>query len=423
MANCFFGADIMLPRFKDDKDKMNKWATVACDQYTSEADYWAAVEKKVGDAPSALRITLPEIYLGDRDEERIEKINKTMVDYTENLLEAYPDSMIYLERKLADGRVRRGIIGKIDLDEYDYNKGATTLVRATEGTVLSRIPPRVKIRRGATVELPHIMMLIDDPDKTVIEPLIAKKCSLEPAYSFELMQNGGYVDGYFIDTDSKAKIDAALEKLSDIDAYNKKYGTNEKSPMLFAVGDGNHSLASAKALYEEIKAELGAEAAKNHPARYALCEIVNIHDAALEFEPIYRVVFDTDVSKMTAALKEYAKADKGGKNSFDVECVSANGTETIRIENSANELAVGALQDFIDAYLKENKGEVDYIHGVGSTKTLAAKENAIGFLFEGMGKNELFKSVIINGSLPRKTFSMGEADDKRYYLEARKIVK
>ena len=420
MANCFYSANIMLPHFKDDKEKMNKWATVACDQYTSEAEYWNTVETKVGDAPSALRITLPEIYLGDRDEERIAKINETMVDYTENLLTAYPDSMIYLERKLADGRVR---LGKIDLDEYDYNKGATTLVRATEGTVLSRIPPRVKIRRGATVELPHIMMLIDDPDKTVIEPIGAKKVELECAYSFDLMQNGGHVDGYFVDTDSKTKINAALEKLSDIDAYNKKYGTNEKSPMLFAVGDGNHSLASAKALYEEIKSEIGAEAAKNHPARYALCEIVNIHDVALEFEPIYRVVFDTDVDKMTSALKEYAKADKGGKNSFDIECVSSAGTETVTIEKSANELAVGALQDFIDAYLKENEGEVDYIHGVGSTKTLAAKDNAIGFLFDGMGKDELFKSVIINGSLPRKTFSMGEADDKRYYLEARKIVK
>ena len=423
MANCFYSADIMLPHFKDDKEKMNKWATVACDQYTSEAEYWNTVEEKVGGAPSALRITLPEIYLGDRDEERIAKINETMVDYTENLLTAYPDSMIYLERKLADGRVRLGLIGKIDLDEYDYNKGATTLVRATEGTVLSRIPPRVKIRRGATVELPHIMMLIDDPDKTVIEPITAKKGELECAYSFELMQNGGYVDGYFVDADSKTRINAALEELSDIDAYNKKYGTNEKSPMLFAVGDGNHSLASAKALYEEIKSEIGVDAAKNHPARYALCEIVNIHDAALEFEPIYRVVFDTDVDKMTSALKEYAKADKGGKNSFDIECVSAAGTETVRIEKSANELAVGALQDFIDAYLKENEGEVDYIHGVGSTKTLAAKDNAIGFLFDGMGKDELFKSVIINGSLPRKTFSMGEADDKRYYLEARKIVK
>lgn len=423
MANCFYSADIMLPQFKNDKEKMNKWATVACDQYTSEAEYWSAVEAKVGDAPSALRITLPEIYLGDRDEERIAKINETMVDYTENLLTAHPDSMIYLERKLADGRVRLGLIGKIDLDEYDYNKGATTLVRATEGTVLSRIPPRVKIRRGATVELPHIMMLIDDPDKTVIEPLTAKKGELEAAYSFELMCNGGYVDGYFVDSDSKARINEALEALSDIDAYNKKYGTDEKSPMLFAVGDGNHSLASAKALYEEIKTKIGVEAARNHPARYALCEIVNIHDVALEFEPIYRVVFDTDVDKMTAALKEYAKSDKGGKNSFEIECVSAKGTETVKIENSANELAVGALQDFIDAYLKENAGEVDYIHGVGSTKTLAARENAIGFLFDGMGKDELFKSVIINGSLPRKTFSMGEADDKRYYLEARKIVK
>ncbi len=423
MANCFFSADILLPKFREDSEKMNKWATIACDQYTSEAEYWKDVENIVGDAASALRVTLPEIYLEDGDTaDRIKKINETMQEYTADVLESIPDCEIYLERTLADGRVRRGLIGKIDLEEYDYNKGAQTLVRATEGTVLSRIPPRVEIRRGAEIELPHVMMLIDDRENSVIEPLCAKKAEFEKAYSFTLMQNGGAATGYFVDKESKAEVAKALEKLCDIDKYNKKYGTNEKKPMLFAVGDGNHSLASAKALYEEIKAKLG-DSAKDHPARYALVEIVNIHDAALEFEPIYRVVFDTDTDKIMKEFKAYAEEDKGGKNAFKIECVGAQINEKVTIKNSKEELAVGALQNFVDKYLKDNKGYVDYIHGIDSTKTLANKENAVGFLFEGMGKDELFKSVIIGGSLPRKTFSMGEAHDKRYYLEARKIVK
>ena len=293
MANCFYNAEILLPKFKGDKEKMKKWSTIACDQYTSEAGYWNEVEALVGDSASALRVTLPEIYLEGDTQARIKSINETMRSYTADVLESCSDCEIYLERTLADGRVRHGLIGKIDLEEYDFNKGAQTLVRATEGTVLSRIPPRVEIRRGAMIELPHVMMLIDDRDNSVIGPLEAKKAEFEVAYSFELMQNGGAVTGYFVDSDSQKQVSSALEKLCDIDAYNKKYGVNEKAPMLFAVGDGNHSLASAKALYEEIKAKLG-EAAKNHPARYALVEIVNIHDAALEFEPIYRVVFDTD---------------------------------------------------------------------------------------------------------------------------------
>ncbi len=422
MANCFYNADILLPRFKDDKEKMNKWAVIACDQYTSEAHYWDAVEKNVGDCESALRVTLPEIYLEGDTKTRIKNINLTMKEYTRNVLEIFENSVIYLERRLANGSVRHGIIGKIDLEEYDYTNGSKALVRATEGTVLSRIPPRVEIRRGATIELPHVMMLIDDRDNSVIEPLKAKKEKFNIAYDFKLMENGGAVTGYFVDDDSQNEIMSALEKLSDIEAYNKKYGVNEAFPMLFAVGDGNHSLATAKALYEEIKQELGDEA-ENHPARYALVEIVNIHDTALEFEPIYRVIFDTDTNKLLCELKRYAKENKGGENKFDIECMIGTKSEVVSIENTKHELAVGALQEFIDAYLNENAGTVDYIHGIDSTKALSEKENAIGFIFDGMGKNDLFKSVIVGGSLPRKTFSMGEANDKRYYLEARKITK
>lgn len=421
MANCFYSADIMLPKFREDKDKMNKWAVIACDQYTSESYYWDAVEKNVGESASALRVTLPEIYLEGDTSARIKKINETMKEYTENILETFEGAVIYLERTLANGDVRHGIVGKIDLEEYDYTKGAQTLVRATEGTVLSRIPPRVDIRRGATIELPHVMMLIDDREGGVIEPITAKKDSLKEAYSFKLMENGGSVKGYFVDKQSQNEIFGALEKLSDINAYNSKYGVNEKAPMLFAVGDGNHSLATAKALYEEIKEKIG-DAAKNHPARYALVEIVNIHDAALEFEPIYRVVFDTDTNKLLAEFKEFAALDKGGCNTFELECVIGKTSEKVTVVNTKHELAVGVLQEFIDGYLVKNSGTVDYIHGIESTKALSERDNAIGFIFDGMGKNDLFKSVIVGGSLPRKTFSMGEANDKRYYLEARKIT-
>ena len=422
MANCFYNAEILLPKFKEDKEKMNKWATIACDQYTSEAGYWNEVEALVGESEAALRVTLPEMYLEGETAERITNINKTMREYTASTLECFKDCEIYLERRLADGRVRHGLIGKIDLEQYDYTKGAQTLVRATEGTVLSRIPPRVEIRRGAEIELPHVMMLIDDRDNSVMGALEKGKSGFEKAYDFELMQNGGAVKGYFVDADTQRKVSDALDALCDIDAYNKKYSVNEKAPMLFAVGDGNHSLASAKALYEEIKEKLG-DAAKEHPARYALVEIVNIHDAALEFEPIYRVIFETDTDKIMSELKEYAAADKGGENEFTIECIGKFINEKLVIKNSKEELAVGALQAFLDAYLEKNDGKIDYIHGIESTKMLADADNAIGFIFEGMGKNALFKSVIVGGSLPRKTFSMGEANDKRYYLEARKIVK
>ncbi len=421
MANCFYNTEILLPKFREDKEKMNKWATIACDQYTSEAEYWNEVEKIVGDSESALRVTLPEIYLEGEIDERIKNINATMCRYTENTLVPFDNCEIYLERTLADGRVRHGLIGKIDLEAYDYTKGAQTLVRATEGTVLSRIPPRVEIRRGAQIELPHVMMLIDDRDNGVMGALEDDKAGFEMAYDFDLMQNGGSVKGYFVPEQTQKKVSAALDALCNIDDYNKKYGVDEKAPMLFAVGDGNHSLASAKALYEEIKATLG-DKAKDHPARYALVEIVNIHDTALEFEPIYRVVFETDTQKLLGELAAYAEADKGGSNEFEIECIGKNVNEKVVIKNSKEELAVGALQGFLDKYLEENAGKIDYIHGVDSTKTLAAADNAIGFIFEGMSKNALFKSVIVGGSLPRKTFSMGEANDKRYYLEARKIV-
>ncbi len=422
MKQIFTCADILLPTFRLDAEKMEKWSVIACDQYTSEAKYWNEVENYVGSSPSTLRLMLPEIYLESDPESRIAKIETAMKEYKSKVFERFDHSMIYLKRTLKNGKIRRGIMGMLDLEAYDYNKGAEAYIRATEGTVLSRIPPRVKIRRGAALELPHIMMLIDDRENKIIEPLEASCAAFEKAYSFELMQNGGRVDGFFIDKQTQSKLLALIDTLADPDSYEDKYGVRENIPMIFAAGDGNHSLASAKAYYEELKKTLSPEAAACHPARYALVELVNIHDNALDFEPIYRVVFDTDSSALLDALKEYATLDRGGQNSFEIECITESGTESIRIENDNNELAVGALQDFLDAYLASHDGKIDYIHGEGSAKALAKQKNAVGFIFDGMKKDELFKSVIKNGALPRKTFSMGEADDKRFYLEARSIT-
>ncbi len=408
MKNCFYPADILLPEFAGDAGKMNKWACIACDQYTSQESYWKEVEKTVADEPSAYKLIIPEIYLAD-SEKMLPEINAGMEDYLKNVLCEHKDSVIYIERTLKCGKVRRGIIGAVDLECYDWRKGASSPIRATEGTVAERIPPRVRVRREAAIELPHIMLLIDDAARTVIEPLEAQVEKFVKAYDFTLMQNGGSIKGYFLTDEAKTQIDNALSQLGE-------------GGLLFAVGDGNHSLATAKELYEEIKKN-NPEAALSHPARYALCEIVNIHDESLDFEPIYRVLFNADTEDVISGLRKYAaELSPNDTPSQTVEFVTENGNGKIVFENPSSQLPVGTLQNFLDAYLSEHTGvKIDYIHGADAARSLAMKKNVIGFIFEGMQKNQLFNSVICDGALPRKTFSMGEADDKRFYLEARKI--
>ena len=419
MKNYLYPANIYLPRL--DGERGTKWACVACDQYTSEREYWEAAKNYVEDAPSTLNLMLPEAYL-DTEGEAIPKINAKMREYLDDgTLVCHENSMIYLERVQSDGRVRRGIVGAVDLEEYDYNKGSVTLTRATEGTVLERIPPRVAIRRGAVLEMPHIMILIDDPDCTVIEPVATKAGEYEKAYDFDLMANSGHVTGYFIDKDDFEGINCALASLCAEGAMKKKYGVDAPS-LLFAIGDGNHSLASAKALYEEIKSEIGDEAAKAHPARFALCEIVNLHDDALEFEPIYRVVFGVDREAFVADFEKYLSSLCGSAAKQSFELVFGGESKVLTVDTPSAQLPVGTVQDFLDKYIKEHDGvSIDYIHGIDSTKALAQKENSVGILFEGMGKDMLFKTVICDGALPRKTFSMGHAADKRFYIECRKI--
>ncbi len=418
MNRCFKTADVLLPDFK--KVSAYRWATVACDQFTSEPEYWEKAETTVGDAPSALRVILPEVYLSEA-EERIPKINQTMKEYLADVLTCHKDSAIFVERTQSDGSVRRGLVLAVDLEAYDYKKGATSLIRATEATVVERIPPRVAIRRGADIELPHVMLLIDDPEKTVIEPLVTQ-CDGELAYDTELMLGGGRIRGRFLSEKNKESSFSALDALITPEQMSARYGSKSLSPLLFAVGDGNHSLASAKAAYEEVKVRLGS-AAMDHPARYALVEVVNIHDDALKFEPIYRVMFGVEPLDVLRSLEKYLSSLNGSADAQSFDYVYGEVSGHMDIPHPARQLTVGTLQDFIDGYIAAHTGaEVDYIHGEESVKSLAKRQNAIGFLFSGMSKSELFKTVIFDGALPRKTFSMGHAEDKRYYLEARKIT-
>ncbi len=417
MKNCYKSADILLPEFN--KTDAKKWAVVACDQFTSEPQYWENAENIVGDAPSTLRLILPEVYLSE-GEQRIPNINKTMKQYLEDVLVNHPSSQIFVERTQSDGKTRRGIVAAVDLECYDYKKGASSLIRATEATVVERIPPRVAIRRDAEIELPHVILLIDDSDRTVIEPLIDEDGEI--AYDTELMLGGGRIRGRFLSEESKARVASALEELASPASMEKRYGNASLSPLLFAVGDGNHSLASAKAAYEEVKAKIGDVAAAEHPSRYALVEIMNVHDGALEFEPIYRVMFGVNPKEVLSELEGYASSLGGSCAQQTIKYVYGDKQGGITVKAPVKQLTVGTLQDFIDGYIAAHEGvSVDYIHGVGSTLALAQKPDSIGFIFEGMEKSELFKTVIYDGALPRKTFSMGHAEDKRYYMECRKI--
>ena len=418
MKKYLYPADIYLPDFN--KIDKNKWACVACDQYTSERDYWRALRAYVGNEPSTLSLMLPEAYL-DLTDDAVPKINAEMRRYLDaGVLNCHPDTMIYLERTQSDGRVRRGIVGAVDLEEYDYHKGACTYIRATEGTVLDRIPPRVMIRRDAPIELPHIMMLIDDPERTVIEPIADKTGEYQEAYDLELMGGGGHAKGYFMSKEDADLVNAALSKLATKQEMKDKYGVDAE-PLLFAIGDGNHSLATAKTLYEEIKSQIGKEAAKYHPARYALCEIVNLHDEALEFEPIYRVLFGVNAAEFERDFAAYLAALNGKAAAQSFCLVRRDGEKLLEVKTPEAQLAVGTLQSFLDVYVAQKGIEIDYVHGVDSVRKLCEGENTLGILFDGMSKDMLFKTVICDGALPRKTFSMGHAQDKRYYIECRKI--
>ena len=394
----FEKTDILLP-----KNIKENWAVIACDQFTSDNAYWERVKENVGEDKSTFNMILPEIYLEDNAKERIENINKTMKDYLdEGVFTEYKNSMIFVSRKQNDGLVLDGIIGAINLDDYDFKKGAKAIVRASEQTVIERIPPRVEIRKDAPLEFPHILLLIDDEAMSVIEPIYNQSSELEKLYDLELMENGGRVKGYLIDEKRIAKIQKALEDLIE----------NDEDKLLFAVGDGNHSLATAKQIADTTDGVLN---------QTAMVEIVNIHSPAINFEPIYRVLFDCDE---TQVLADFIK-DNGGEYEGDdaqvFTVVTANGETKVSLKPTAK-LPVGTLQAYLDKYLKKHDEiKIDYIHGEEAVKQLCKAQNTVGFLFEGMKKDELFEAIRQDGSLPRKTFSMGHAEDKRYYIEGRRI--
>lgn len=405
----FKSADILLAEGID----FTKWSVVACDQYTSEPEYWHKVEEIVGDAPSTLRLTFPEVYLSEGDA-RIEKINKAMHEYIEKgIFKKYPNALIYIERTIDNKKVRRGIVGAVDLEKYDFSKGSRSEIRATEGTVLSRIPPRVRIRENAPLELPHVMLLIDDEKRDIIEGLAAKRDKMEKLYDFELMQNGGHLAGYLLSRELTDEVTAKLEHLEQ--------SADRENPLTYAVGDGNHSLATAKTCWETIKKDLSEEEKEAHPARFALCELENIHDEALEFEPIHRVVFGIEPKDLISAMKSFYKTTDTDNGGQCIEYITEDGEGRFFIENPKSNLTVGSLQIFLDEYIKAHSGEIDYIHGAEVCRELGAKAGNIGFILPAMQKSQLFPSVMKDGALPRKTFSMGEAYEKRFYMEAKML--
>lgn len=414
----FSKADILLPK----KTDMTKWSVIACDQYTSEPEYWDDVTKIVGNNPSTLQLTLPEIYLEESNvSERIKTVNNQMETLLSNdFFKTLTDSLIYVERTQADGRIRKGLIGKVDLEDYSFAKDSQTLIRATEGTVLERIPPRVKVRENALLELPHIMLLIDDDKKEIIEELTDKVNETDVVYDFDLMKNGGHIKGYKLNSQLVDNVFEKMEDLADKEKFEQKYNVKDKGVLLFSVGDGNHSLATAKTCYENLKKILPKEEYENHPARYALVEIVNLHSGALDFEPIHRVVFGVNPEHMIEEFKKFYDTSEDGEGQ-KIEYVYKDKKGQICIKNPKSNLAVGSLQIFIDEYLQNYGGKVDYIHGEETTENLGKQEGNIGFLLPHMHKSELFKTVILDGALPRKTFSMGHSYDKRYYLESRNI--
>ncbi|MCI8622060.1 MAG: DUF1015 domain-containing protein [Provencibacterium sp.] len=414
-------ADLLIPK----PSYRERFSVVACDQFTSQPDYWQKVAGIVQDAPSALHLIVPESALNAGDlEGRIQKVHQTMARYLEDgVFGCIPNSYLYIERTLRDGRVRRGIIGKLDLKAYDYAKRSASPVRATEATVLERIPPRVAIRKGGVLESPHVMVLFDDPAHSVLSPLTENRERMDKLYDFPLMMDSGSIAGWRLDPQAAGQLEAALEALADPSRFHDRYGI-EAPPLLFAVGDGNHSLASAKECYNRLCAQYGEQAMENHPARYALVELVNLHEPSLDFEPIHRIVFGIDRVHFLGKMRDYLQTEgekAAAENAQAFTLVRDGSRETIRIGAPSSSMAVGSLQNFLDDYAREFGGHCDYIHGDEVVEQLSREQGHLGFLLPPIDKNEFFKTVLIDGALTRKTFSMGHAWDKRFYLECRKI--
>ena len=433
--------DILLPKAGTD---LRKWAVIACDQFTSEPEYWQKVSDIANDAPSTLNLIYPEVFLGEKDpDSRIASIRYHMNLYLQEGLLEQKQGFIYVERQ-TDQKIRKGLMVCLDLDQYDFHKGSSSLVRATEGTILDRLPPRIKIREGAPLEVPHIMVLIDDPENTVFGPLTGNKDGLERLYDIELMMDSGHLTGYRVnDSSIENGIIQNLQALATQETFEKKYDLSPQTPvLLFAMGDGNHSLATAKSIWEKTKETApNKEAIMDSPLRYALVELVNLHDEALHFEPIHRALFELasgrDVMEELKAFylersrffpvssaKEMMDAvDDQHGSPHKIGMITPSGLGIMEVSEPDSNLPVGTLQNFLDVFLEEGGAkEIDYIHGTETIIQLGKKAGSMGFYLPAMNKQDLFKTVILDGATSRKTFSMGEAWEKRFYMEARKLT-
>ncbi|WP_045856612.1 DUF1015 domain-containing protein [Teredinibacter purpureus] len=426
--------NIVLPNNTVD---MHTWAVVACDQYSSEPLYWEKVEALTAEKPSTAHMIFPEAFLNTQDsDKRITAIHNAMHRaLNDGTLQEIPAGLTLCERTLQNGQSRKGVVVALDLEHYDYRDGSQSLIRATEGTIVDRLPPRIKIRQDAPLELPHIMVLIDDPERSVIEPLF--KQPFTPLYDVTLMQDGGRVQGRHLRKLSVLQQFADnLAALAAPDSFQKKYATADHKPLLYAMGDGNHSFATARAIWESMKSRQGFDAVKDHPARYALVELVNVYDESLAFEAIHRVVFNIEPEQLIAEFLAYFShqhAERFDTLPHTLETSTLTNTHclpfccehtsgTLVIRQPTHQLAAGSLQAFLDGYLAQHTdASVDYIHGEHTTQSLGCKPRNIGFSLPPIEKSALFKTVIFDGALPRKTFSMGDAHDKRFYVEARRI--
>ena len=423
---CFSPAHILLPA---ENIPLEQWGCVACDQFTSDPAYWEKAAQAAAGGPSALNLILPEVYLEENDvPARIAKIHETMDNYRRNVLTRAVEGFVYVERTEQSGRVRQGLVGRIDLEAYSYAQGDRRAIRPSEKTVEERIPPRVAVRRGASLETPHVMMLADDADRTLIEPIGLVKDQLPPLYDGELMLGGGRLRGWAVEDPALiAQIDAALAKLADSAAFANRWPTAKgQQPMVLAVGDGNHSLATAKAYWEELKPTLSEEQRKTHPARWCLAEVCNVHSPAIEIEPIHRVVFGVATKELYAALDAWDQQQGSSTTMSDqrLRLADAYGECAVALANPPAPLTVGSVEAFLADYLPKHPGvTVDYIHGESAAIALAANpaKPATAILLPDFAKADLFKGVVLGGVLPRKTFSMGHAEEKRYYNECRVI--
>ena len=425
-TSCFSPAHILLP---SEQVPLEQWGCVACDQFTSDRSYWEKAEQAAAGSPSALNLILPEVYLEDSDvPQRIASIHETMDEYRRSVLTRAVDGYIYVERTEQSGHVRQGLVGKIDLEAYSYAEGATPDIRPSEHTVESRIPPRMAVRRGASLEAPHIMMLADDPDCTLIEPIGAKKADLRKVYEGELMLGGGHIAGWAVEDPALlAQIDAALQGLGSQEAFDAKYPQAKGAvPLTLAVGDGNHSLASAKAYWEELKKTLTPEEQEHHPARWCLAEVCNVHSPAIEIEPIHRVLFNVDCGAVLLALIAWSDSNNAGisfgnaqQQSFTL--AGPHVANVLSFERPVAPLTVGTIDIFIEYFMARHiEARVDYVHDEPAVRALC-KQGGVAFLLPPFEKSDLFKGIVMGGVLPRKTFSMGHAEEKRYYIECRNI--